>query len=325
MMNFLRNHCHRVNSQKNYIVVSILMTMLSIVFAVYLTSKVEVKGSIAVVTESDTVTFKSDYIKFTPMRKAPSTDQLVLGKYDGVIIDKGNGQYTFDTIKGEDYKKMLQSIIKNPKGFVPETKETRGIGTNIVGYLLMFLLIQCVLFMFTLAEDMELKQIERIAAAPVSFLKYLLSHFIFNFLVVFIPAFFILSVMKIILGFNIGFSLMQYVGLLSLICFLGITFAMLINSVIKTSDAANMFGATIIVLTTVLSGSFYSFEKGNKILEKLLWILPQKNILSFVEGLEKGKALLAFTPHLVYIIGISLIFFIFALNKIKNDYVTRKD
>ncbi|KJR48039.1 hypothetical protein UF75_1512 [Desulfosporosinus sp. I2] len=32
------------------------------------------------------------------------------------------------------------------------------------------------LFMFTLSEDLELKKIERIVTAPVSFGKYLLSH-----------------------------------------------------------------------------------------------------------------------------------------------------
>ena len=156
------------------------------------------------VTNSKVSAFQSKYIKFTLMEKQPSKYQLVLGKYDGVIIDKGNNKYYVDTIKSEDFRKTLEEIVKNPKGFVPEVKDTRGIGTNIMGYLLMFILLQAVLFMFTLAEDIELKQIERIVATPVSFFKYLLSHFIFNFSLIFIPTFFVLAVMKGIFGFNIG-------------------------------------------------------------------------------------------------------------------------
>lgn len=216
-------------------------------------------------------------------------------------------------------------VLKNPKGFKPANKDLRGIGTTIIGYLLAFILLQDVLFMFTLAEDIELKQIERIAAAPIFFIKYLLSNFIFNFLIVFLPAFLILVVMKDIFGYNIGFSLLEYAGLLGLIVSFGIAFAMLINSIVKVSDTANMMGSSIVVLTTILSGSFYSFENGNKILEKAIWIFPQKDFLSFAQGLENGKAISAILPQLVYVIIISLVFFIFSIIKIKKDYVLRKD
>jgi ABC-2 type transport system permease protein len=325
MINFIRNNYYRISSRRYYIIISLLMTMISIFFAVYLTSKLEVKGSIAVVTKSKVSVFQSKYIKFTPMVTEPPLYQLLLGKYDGVIIDKGNGKYDVDTIKSDDFKKMLEVIVKNPKGFRPEMKDTRGIGTNIIGYLLMFILLQSVLFMFSLAEDMELKQIERIAAAPVSFFKYLLSHFIFNFSLIFIPAFFILVMMKGVFGLNIGFNLLQYMALLGLICDLGISFAMFINALVKVSDTANMMGSSIVVLTTILSGSFYSFEKGNKILEKVLWVLPQKDFLSFVQGLESGKAVSEMILQLSYVIIVTLVFFIFSIIKIKKDYVRRYD
>lgn len=325
MIMFLKNNCYRVKSKKNYIIVSLLMTMVSIVFAVYLTSKVQVQGNIAVVTQSNVTVFQSQYIKFTSVKKVPTKYELVMGKYDGVLIDKGNGNYNIETIKNDDFKKMLELLVKNPKNFIPEIKETRGAGTNIIGFLLMFILIQGIFFMFTLAEDLELKQIERIVAAPISFIKYLLSHFIFSFLFIFAPTIIILAVMKYIFGFNLGFSLLQYVPLLSLICSFGVAFAMLINACIKVSDTANMLGASIIVLTTVLSGSFYSFDKGNKILEKALWVFPQKNILSFVQGLENGKRVSSMFFQLLYVILISLVFFIFSIIKIRKDYVFRKD
>jgi len=325
MMNFIKNDFNRIKSKKNYVIVSLLMTMISIVFAVYLTSKIEVKGNIAVVTNSKTAVFQSKYIKFILMEKMPPKYQLVLGKYDGVIIDKGNSKYDINTIKGKDFKNMLENIVTNPKGFVPEIKDVRGRGTSIIGFLLMFILLQSVLYMFTLAEDMELKQIERIAAAPISFFKYLLSHFIFSFFFVFAPAFFMLVVIKEIFGFNIGFSLLQYVGLLGLSCSLGIAFSMFINSLVKVSDTANMMGSSIVVLTTILAGSFYSFQKGNGVLDKLIWVFPQKDFLSFVQGLENGKEIWTMLPQLSYVIILSLVFFTYSIIKIKKDYVLRRD
>lgn len=325
MIKFIKNNYYRLGSKPYYIIISLCMTVVSIILAVFLTSKFQVKGSIAVVTKSKESVFQSEYIKFTLLDTQPPRSQLVQGKYDGVIIDEGNGKYEVNTIKNEDFRKMLEGIVKNPKGFVPEIKDNRGIGTNIIGYLLMFILLQSVLFMFTLSEDKELKQIEKIAAAPVSFFNYLLSHFIFTFSLIFTPAFLTLLVMKDILGFNIGFSLLQYVGLLGLSCSLGIAFAMFINSLVKVADTANMMGSSIVMLTTILAGSFYSFENGNKVLEKIIWVLPQKDFLSFVQGLESGKAISLILPQLLYVIIITIVLFAFSIIKIKKDYVFRKD
>lgn len=325
MINFIRNDFCRISTRKHYIVISALMTMISIVLAVYLTSNVQNKINIAVVTKGTASSFQSKYANVTLMDKKPEKYELVLNKYDGVIIDNGKGKYVAETIRSEDFRKMLETVIKNPKGFKPVAKEARGIGTNIIGYLLMFILIQSVLFMFLLGDDIELKQIERIVAAPISFVKYLLSHFIFNFFVVFLPAFFILVVLKGIFGCNIGFSLLQYASLLGVMVSSGIAFAMFINSLVKVADTANMMCASVVVLTTILAGSFYSFENGNKILEKGIWILPQKDFLSFVQGMESGKAISAILPQLLYVIVISLVFFFFSIIKIKKDYVLRKD
>lgn len=325
MICFLKNNFYRIISRGHNVATALLMSIGAIALAVYFTSSLQVKGSIAVVTQSTDTFFQSDYIVFTTVEKEPLKYQLVLGKYDGVIIDRGNGRYDVDTIKNDDYRKMLQEIAKNPTGFVPKADDVRGIGANIIGYLIVFILLQSFQFMFTLAEDMQLKQIERIAKSPVSFAKYVLAHFVSTFALTFTPAFLVLMIMKGIFGYNVGFSLLQYVILLGLLCSFGTAFAMFLNSIVKSADAANMTGSASVVLTTILSGSFYSFEKGNEILEKAIGILPQKAYLSFVMGLENGKAVIEMLPQIVYIVVISLVFFTFSILKIKKDYVLKVD
>ncbi len=323
-MSVFKNLYDRIKTKKYYLVISTVMTMISIFAAVYFHAKLEVKGNIAVVTTNKETDFQSDYFHFTTMEERLPMYQLVLGKYDGEIVEKGDGGFEVITIKNQDFETMLKEMVKQPDGFSPPLQNDRGIGTNIIGYLILFILLQCVLFMFMLAEDMERKQIERITVAPISFFTYLSSHFFFSFALIFTPAFFILAVMKGF-SFSIGFNLWQYALLLALLCMMGLSFSLFLISLVKVSDTANMIGSSIVILTTILSGSFYSFEKGNKIFEKMVWVLPQKDYLSFVQGLESGKVVSAMLPQLCYCITVFLFFFAFAVIKIKNDYVLRKD
>lgn len=321
MINIIKNNFYRTLSKKNYIIISIIMTAVSIFLAVYFTAKLEVKGNIAVVTQNQEVAFRSKYINVTTLKKVPPKSQLVSNKYDAVVIDKGNGSYDIQTIKSDDFKKMISNALKNPKTFKPQIKDTRGVGTNIMGYLLMFLMMQGILFMFTFAEDRECKQIRRISVSPISFSKYLWGHFLFTFLFIFVPAFAILFILKVIFGFNIGFSLLQYLILLTIICAFSTAFSMFVNSLTEISDTANMAGSAIVTLTTILAGSFYSFDKANKIFDKAIWMLPQKDFISFVQGLENGKSVYSMLPQISYVIVLTLVFMVFSIIKNKRDYI----
>ncbi|MNI61507.1 hypothetical protein D3C73_1167830 [compost metagenome] len=86
-----------------------------------------------------------------------------------------------------------------------------------------------------------------------------------------------------------------------------------------------MIGSASVLLTTILSGSFYSFENGNEILQKILLIFPQKEFLNFVKALEDGKDILNSLPQILYVIIISLAFFLISIIKIKKDYVLRSE
>ncbi|OPJ63064.1 ABC transporter permease [Clostridium oryzae] len=325
MIAFLKNNYYRISSRKHYIFISIIMTVISIVAAVYMASKADAKLSLALITQRHTTAIQSKYINFTIMRQKPERYQLILGKYDGIIVDRGNGKFDFETVKGNDFKNMMRTAVQNPKNFVSENKGRRGVGSNIIGYVMMFLLIQSVLFMFMLAEDMELGQIKRIAAAPISFFKYLAANFISILIMIFTPAIITLIIMKVGFAFDIGFSLAQYAAFLLIISFIGIAFAMFITSLVKTADTANMIGNSVVVLTTILAGSFYSFEKGNEFLQRILWVIPQKDYLYFVQGIEEGKKVYNMFPQLSYVIIISTALFIFSIVKIKNDYILKRN
>ena len=99
ILTILKNNFFRSLARKNYIIIMLLITALSIFLAVYFTSKLEIKGNIAVVSNSGLLKINSKYFEEIDLDRAPPTSELVMNKYDAVVIDKGNGGYEIRTIK----------------------------------------------------------------------------------------------------------------------------------------------------------------------------------------------------------------------------------
>lgn len=324
MINILKNDLYRVLCQKSKIILVLILTSASILLAVYFTSKSVIKGNIAIVTPNKDFNISSEYIHFEVVKSIPLKSDLIMNKYDAYIIDRGSGKYDVITFKDSAFKKMLLELIsmKNPADFKPDKSNVRGVGTNILGFLLMFILLQGILMMYLFAEDKEQGQITRIAISPISFVKYLLAHCLFTFSYIFIPTIIILFAIKVICGINIGFTLLQYFFLLAVICAFATAFSLLLNTLASKSDTANMTGSAMVMLTTMLSGSFYSFDKGNPLLETVIKILPQKAFLTFAQGFEKEQQLHSILPQISYVIILTLALFVFSVYKNNKDYIS---
>jgi len=197
----------------------------------------------------------------------------------------------------------------------------RGMASTILGYMTMFIMMLGVSMMFLFSDDKEKKQIERIAAAPISFGGYLAAHGIFIFGIIYLPSLIWLGAAAVIRGIDLGLPLWQYALLLSLICGLSVAFSMFLNSFIRGTDSANMIGSALAVLTSILAGGFYAFEAGNKILETIIRILPQKAFFTVVETVEANQHLGKCLASLLFIIIVIIGMIGFAAIKTRRDYV----
>jgi ABC-2 type transport system permease protein len=296
------------------------ITLASIVLAVYVTGTQQVKGHIVIVSQTGTTSVSSKYLSVVTMKKEPPYSALVRQQYDAYVIDKGNGNIDIKTLKNAQFKGLLLQLIKNPKVPIPTQKTDRGVGVNIIGFLMMFLLMGGFMHLFTFAEDKEQGQLVRIATSPVSFAVYIAAHCIYC-LSMFLPTYLLIVVMKLI-GLNIGFSLLQYALLFVILSVLGISFALLLNTFIKKPDNANMLGNSIVMLTSVLAGSFFSFNKGNSMLDNMIKILPQKEFIDFAQHMQNGDALTHLAP-LFYVIVFSAVLFLVAYVKLTSQYVKK--
>lgn len=318
MIRIIENDFCRIFRRLPSFLIMLSITLASIFIAVYMTSAGQVKGHIALVTDRSTAAVDSKYLSVEVMKQAPAKSALVCQQFDAVVTDRGGGRFDVDTLRGSEFRNMLQLLLKNPRATIPAQKSDRSVGVNIAGFLMMFLGMSAFFYFFPFADDKEKKQLLRIAASPLSFQKYLAAHFLFC-LFSFLPPLGMLAILKAS-GWNIGFSVLQYAGLLFLLAMLGSTFALFLNTFIQKPDNANMFGNSILIVTSTLAGSFYSFSNNNEVLDHVIKILPQKQFLDFTLSMQNGEEwhnLFA----LAYIVLISAVMFALAYRKLKHDYV----
>lgn len=325
MLNIIKNNWARLLEEKGYLIISTLLTICAVTAALVLTTKIEIKGNIAFVADNQAAEEKAEsfadskYFNVTILADRPEKSELLFHRYDAIVTYESDG-FRIDSIKSDEYNTLLSNALNNPTGFIPDFSKERKVGTNIIGYMMMFLLMQGVLYARLFADDKEKQMIKRVVMSPIAFSGYLLGHAVFIMLLIIVPTYFVMIVAKII-GVSIGFTLVQYALLIGLLAFLATAFALFLNSFFCVSDTANMLGSSIIVLTSILAGSFYSFAKSSNLFNKILLILPQKDFIQFADALEKGKLTGSTTIQLLYLIILSVFFFLFACIKTKKDYV----
>lgn len=317
----LKNDYLRTRSRLILVLVMTLVALSSMLLAVHLTGVHQVKGRIALIGETPLVkTDTSEYLKIKVLDKKPPYSALVEQKYDAFVTVDKKGNYHIETLRRTEYRDMLRYLLQNPKAEPPKLGTERGAGVNILGFMMMFLIMLSFSNLYVFADDKEQGQLGRVFMAPASFTGYMAAHVIYC-LSLLLPEYLLLVLLKLS-GKNIGFSLAQYAGLMAVIGFLGIATAMLLHALIQKADNANMLGNSITVLATVLSGSFYSFSKNNGLLDNIIKVLPQKELMDFLEYLEKGKG----AEHMgafLYVIAFSLLLFVLSCTRLRKMYVRK--
>lgn len=311
LFNIFKNNFYRLLGKKILIVDAIVFIPLMVMGGVYFNSKMETKANIAVVSANEKLNISNKYMNMKVMKEEPSMSDLVLNKYDAVVEDKGKGNIKIITIKSDKLKNKIESFLKNPSSAakVSSSENKRGVGTSIIGFLIMIVLILQINFMLFYPEDRDFGTFKRILISPVSGRKYLISQGVFVFVVAFVPTYAAVIVVSAVFNVNIGFSYPQFAGLLALLLLIGTAFALFITSLMDDVDNAAMLGNAIIMIASILSGSFYSFTDDNKILDTLVSVIPFKSYLTLAQGIENGNKLTNYYGQLFYILAVILVLF----------------
>lgn len=245
MLNIIRNNWYRLKEQKNYLIVAISLTIFSVALAVILTNNLKPKINIGIIGENQVIEDNST-LQVTYLEQEPPVSELIQNRYDAVVKFNDDGSYNIQTVKGEEFKQKLNQALQKEDITAQDTMPSRNIGTNIIGYMVMFLLMQ---------------------------------------------------------------------GMLST------CFAVCLNAFYHVADTANMAGSSIIVLTSVLGGSFYDVGQKSSFLSKVLYILPQKGLMQFINDFEKQIVNQNDMIALGYVIIVSIAFVTIGVIKTRKDYV----
>lgn len=314
----IKNNFNRLKTQKSRFFVYCLLSMGAILAAIFFQNHSEKLGTIAV--NANQIELQSSaYMEIVNLTEEPPLSDLVLQKYDAFVSLDSNNQYKIETIKGKDFEQTLIAVLDNPNVNFHDDIAPRSVGTSIIGFLMMFILMQGSSLMFLFSQNKEQGQLTRIATAPTSLITYLLAQLSFAFIVLLVPPIVMFLLINLFSPVLIGFSLGMFIGLIAFVCLLSTTFALFLNAIVRNGDSANMLASSLIVITSILAGCFYPFEPSNPIAQKSINLLPQKIILNTSTQLENHAFSSSQYPYSIVLIVLIMCFFIIAKHATKKQ------
>lgn len=308
MTAILLNDLSRLARERTRVILNLGITVAMIVLALFVSSRPASLGSVALVAPAGgaSVALPGYSVTVTPV--APRESELMSGKYDAIVSGSAETGYEVATLKSDAFRDRLLASLAGKSEPAAEVTG-RPVGSTIAGFLLMFMLMQGTFTMYLFAEDKERGILPRIASSPVSIARYLAAHSAFAFVAILATNMAALLAVKAITGANTGFPLSSYLILFSVASALSTAIALCLNAFADKGDTANMAGSALVTLTSVLAGSFYSFERGNPTLEALIRVLPQKSWLESARLMDRGLPLGEAAVPLVWPIALSLALF----------------
>jgi len=322
MRAILRNNLRRLWTQKQLIVLLVVFTTVATAAAIFVSTGLEQIWNVAVVS-SQPEGMEADNVNFIEVEQIPSRADLVSGRFDAILIINADDSYELDSIKSDETTSRLIAALEGKQDSTALFSD-RGTGTNVLGFLMMFILLMGSTAMYMYADDKEQNHIIRVAASPVGIGTYQFAHCLFNFCFLYFPIMLILFIVRWISGVTLNYSFLELAGLIAVLCAFSTTFCLLLYSLLSNrAEAAKMTGNTIIILTSILAGSFYAFDKGNHALELLITVLPQKAYLTLADKLEQGAAFMDYLPSLAYLLVLIVAFYAISVIKTRRAYVNK--
>ncbi|MFW2490635.1 ABC transporter permease [Clostridium chromiireducens] len=284
MINIIKGILYRMINNKSYLIMPIVITPIIIAISIYFSSSLVAKYNIGVIGDYS-ANFNSDEVNITRLENKVPLSDLVKNKYEAVISFK-NGKVIVDTIKGNDFKSKIERLV-NGERITNEDSEKRGVVSNIVGFITMFIIaLGVLLYRFFFDDKKGISR--RIISTNITYVQYILSHFISVFLMIFVPTVTITILSRVMLDLDTRVTSVELILIIFVLSLFSSAFGLLMSTVTKQMQSASMLGMMINVITTLLSGSFFTISN-NKLVSLFGSIMPQRHILEYTISLENGK------------------------------------
>ncbi|GEM_PF-2529898 len=312
MIAFFKGFLARIAAKTYYIGFSIFLTAFFIFLAMLITTGAEASILVAYVGEEMPET-ESEFVRFEHLKEAPSMAEMVLGEYD-VLVEDG-AERRIESLKNVEYESIVAALLAGES--VDEHFEDDGNpAPRIIGFALVVILLQSFFYLDLFIEDKKNGALSRMLSSPKRLGGYLNVVYLYGAVIIFVVTMLVLALLRFGLGETIGLNFGYYALLVGLSTLLGSAMAFAITAVIEVRDNAGGLYVVLVLLTSILSGSFGALNLDGGFAERVSRAMPQYHIIELAHGFVDGSFSIT---HLLYVIA-----FIGALLALSYTVVSRK-
>lgn len=301
----LKNNFERIKHHKAVLVIACIIMPLLICAAVYISNHSTSKEVIAVLDGAVLTDISCEQYSFVNVDHEPSLSSLVDGTYAAYVEKQEDGTYSITTLKGQQDIDAIQILLTTgqlPADYKGDDlkRSERGIGTNILGFITMLILMQGVALTTLYPEDRSKGTLRRILFSPCNENQYLVAQFFFTLICLYVPTFAAIFIIHVFFGVAVGFSMTEIAVLLLLLTIFATAFALFIATVFDRNT--NLIATGISVVTCIIAGCFIEISTSNPILAMIFKVIPQTEFMELVHGVEFGGSYFQFRYEIVYIL-----------------------
>lgn len=310
MITLLKNEFERIRHKKEILVIALVIMPLLIAAAIFFSGHTASKEVIAFqwqdqVPDLQAPDLQAQQYVIKMVKEAPALSQLILGEYIAYVTKAADGSYTVMSLKSNEDKAAIKALFQTghfPPGYKSDDqkRQERGVGTNILGFITMMMLMQGVALTALYPEDRVNKTFRRIMTSPVSVRKYLSAQLIFTMVCLYFPTFAAILAIHFVCGTYIGYPLGVIALLLLILTLFSTAFALFISSALDRN--ASLVTSGVSIVTCILAGCFVPIVTNNSVLSQILKLIPQSSYMTLVHGIEFGDRLGEYTGAAVYIL-----------------------
>lgn len=301
----LKNNFERIKHHKAVLLMACVIMPFFICAAIFISNHSTSHEVIAVLDSTMSTNITCEQYSFYNIDQKPPLSALVDGTYAAYAEKQVDGTYLISTLKSQRDKEAIQTLLTSgqlPADYKNDDikRSERGIGTNILGFITMLILMQGVALTTLYPEDRLNGTFRRILYAPCNEVQYLLAQFIFTIAGLYIPTYAAIAVIRGLFHIEIGFSMTEIAILLLLLTVFATAFALFIATIFDRST--NLIATGISVVTCIASGCFIETSVSNPLLTALFNIIPQSKFMELVHGIEFGGSYGQFQHEIIYIL-----------------------
>ena len=164
----------------------------------------------------------------------------------------------------------------------------------------MIMIMQAVALTILYPEDRLKKTFRRILTAPVNEGQYLSAQGGMTFICLFLPTYIVIVIMNIGFRIDVGYNLGMMAILLAILSAFSTALALFISSIMENNTS--LVASAVAIITCILGGCFKSFTKSGSLIDNIFNILPQKDFMTLIAGVEKGQSMFNFKGQLAYLL-----------------------